>query len=306
MDAYTGEIASALCALLWATALTLFRKTGEVVSPLALNVFKNTIVLPLVALTMWVTGSPFFPAYDTWTYGLLALSGVVGIAGADTLVFASLNRIGAGWTAVVNCAYSPSMVLLAWVAFAEPITAAVAGGALLVAIAVTLAPGRLNGGPRHQGGGFVFGLILGVLSVVVNAASAIVLKYPIAGHPPPFETTDLLFLTFYRLLCGSAVILLWQLLRRDRRKAFAFFRPSPVWKVMLPGSFLGSYLAMIIWLFGMQQITGSIARAAILNQTTAIYLPIFGVIFLGERFTRRKVAAVLIAFAGATIVILGR
>ena len=77
MEAYMGEIASALCALLWATALTFFRKTGETVPPLALNVFKNTIVLPLVALTMWVMGSPFFPDYDGWTFGLLAISGIV-------------------------------------------------------------------------------------------------------------------------------------------------------------------------------------------------------------------------------------
>ncbi len=306
MEAYTGEIASALCALLWSTALILFRKTGETVGPLALNVFKNVVGLPFVALTMLVMGSPFLPAYDTWTYVVLAISGIVGITVSDTFMFASLNRIGAGWLAVVTCAYAPSMVFITFAAFDEPITLAVTIGALLVAVAVMLAPGRIEGEARQHGSDFVFGIVLGVLSVVVNAAAVSVLKYPVGGHAAIFDTADILWLTFWRLLCGTVVLIILQLLKADRRAAFACFRPSPVWKVMIPGSFIGTYLAMILWLLGMQKITGSLARAAILNQTTVIYLPIFGAIFLAERLTGRKIAAVLIAFVGASIVVLGR
>jgi drug/metabolite transporter (DMT)-like permease len=55
----------------------------------------------------------------------------------------------------------------------------------------------------------------------------------------------------------------------------------------------------------MKEISGSLARAAVLNQTTALFMPLFGVMFLREPLSVRKIAAVALAFAGATIVALG-
>ena len=53
---YLGEILSFTCAILWATAVVLFRKSGETVSPLGLNLFKNVLGLALFLPTSLLLG----------------------------------------------------------------------------------------------------------------------------------------------------------------------------------------------------------------------------------------------------------
>ncbi len=51
---YLGEILSALAPLAWAVAVILFRMAGRSVEPLALNLFKNTVGLLLLGITLLV------------------------------------------------------------------------------------------------------------------------------------------------------------------------------------------------------------------------------------------------------------
>ena len=64
MEAYTGEIASALCALLWSTALILFRKTGETVGPLAVPTVHRATALTMAVPTL-ILGIYWAPVMDT-------------------------------------------------------------------------------------------------------------------------------------------------------------------------------------------------------------------------------------------------
>jgi drug/metabolite transporter (DMT)-like permease len=72
---------------------------------------------------------------------------------------------------------------------------------------------------------------------------------------------------------------------------------------MIIGSFLGSYIAMIIWLGGMKYTQVSTASA--LNQTTNIFIFIFAAIFLKEKITKQKTFGILSAMIGATMVTFG-
>ncbi len=46
--------------------------------------------------------------------------------------------------------------------------------------------------------------------------------------------------------------------------------PGPSWKYSLPGTSLGSYVALILWIAGMKLIPAG--KAAILNQSSTIYI----------------------------------
>ena len=53
---YLGEILSLGCAIVWATAVVLFRKSGETMPPLGLNLFKDLLGLFLFIPTSLLFG----------------------------------------------------------------------------------------------------------------------------------------------------------------------------------------------------------------------------------------------------------
>ena len=81
------------------------------------------------------------------------------------------------------------------------------------------------------------------------------------------------------------------------------FRPVPSWRFSLSGAFLGSYVALMLWIAGMKYT--QVGVAAILNQTSTVFILVLAALFLEERFTRRKALAVLLAIAGIVVVTVG-
>jgi drug/metabolite transporter (DMT)-like permease len=63
---------------------------------------------------------------------------------------------------------------------------------------------------------------------------------------------------------------------------------------------LGSYLGLMCWIGGLKYT--KVGVAAILNQSSTIYILILAAIFLKEPFTRRKLVASLVALAGILLV----
>jgi drug/metabolite transporter (DMT)-like permease len=155
-----GETLALATAIFWAIAVILFKKSGETVGPLGLNLFKNTLTLLLIPPTMLVFGQTLFRSASLNDYALLILSGVLGIGIADTLFFKSLNLLGAARSAIVDCLYSPVIIALSVIWLGERLTVAQAIGALVIVSAV-FAIGREKGLvqiTRHQ---LIGGILLG-------------------------------------------------------------------------------------------------------------------------------------------------
>jgi len=69
----------------------------------------------------------------------------------------------------------------------------------------------------------------------------------------------------------------------------------------MPGSFLGAYLGMILWLVGIRHTL--VVLAALLNQLSVVVVIVLAWIFLKEPLTARKGIAVLLAAGGAGILV---
>src|SRR5262245_1787711 len=102
-----GEILALLTALLYSGAVILYKRSIGVVSPLALNFFKNTVSLILLGLTALLAGQTDLRSISSEHLLLMLASGVLGIGVSDTLFLMTLKRLGASRTAVVDCLYSP-------------------------------------------------------------------------------------------------------------------------------------------------------------------------------------------------------
>ncbi|MBK8271304.1 MAG: DMT family transporter [Planctomycetes bacterium] len=104
--------------------------------------------------------------------------------------------------------------------------------------------------------------------------------------------------------CEQPAIDLSPLPRRERRGEgdALHFLFSPVWRYLLPGSFLAAYLSMALWVAGFKYTSASVA--AVLNQTSMIFAIILAAIFLHEKLTARKLGAVCIAAGGVLMITL--
>ena len=292
---HLGEILALACAIIWATAVILFRKSGETVPPLGLNLFKNVLALVLFVPTSLVLGVTLWPHAPANEYLLLSASGVIGIAISDTLFFKSLNLLGAELSAIVDCLYSPFIIGLSVLFIHESISGFQLFGVLLIVSAVLAISGigDKKNIARHD---LILGVVLGILAMASMAVGIVMIK-------PLLNRSPLLWVVEVRLLAGCVGLGLYLLIHPRGKKIISSVLSMRNWQYMLPGSFLGAYLAMVVWMGGMKYTQASIASA--LNQTSNVFVFILAAVFLREPVNFVRVLAIILAFSGAFIVSFG-
>ena len=272
----------------------LFKRSGERIPPLALNLFKNVVGLILLVVTLVVTRDGIgnvlqFPMEDVY---ILLISGTIGIALADTLLFCALNRIGVGILSIVDCTYSPCIILLGVLLLSEQLTVFhYVGGALIVGGVLTVAGVRPPAGCTR--GRLMAGMLMGLLAIVLMAFGIILAKLVLPHFP-------LIWATTIRLAVGTVVLAMCSAASPQRKELWSVFRPSRVWRAAVPASVLGTYLSLILWVAGFKYTDVSIA--SLLNQTSVIFALIFATLILKEGFGGRKLAAAVLTMAGIVIV----
>jgi drug/metabolite transporter (DMT)-like permease len=289
---FLGEVLSAGSAFLWAIAVLFFRVSGRSVPPLGLNLFKNILATVLFIITLLLLGQPLWPPFPWQSYALLALSGVIGIAISDTLFLHCLNLLGAGLTAIVDCLYSPFVILFSLLFIGERMSLRQASGVLFILAAVLLiAQKKENGAPARKN--LVLGIAVGALAMVTMAGGIVMIK-------PLLTRSPVLWASFVRMGAGALAVAGFLFFHPRRRE---ICRPLAVlsnWRAMVPASVLGAFASNFVWMAGMKLTRASVA--APLNQLTTIFIFILAAIFLREKVTRRKIAAVVLATLGAFLV----
>lgn len=296
-----GQAAALGAAITWASALVLFKRSGERVPPVALNMYKNVVGLILLFATLGVMALVGTGDINTLyklhpgDVCLLLLSGVIGIAVADSLLFAGLNLIGVGLMAVVDCTYAPLCILFAWLLLAETLTAYHYIGAALTVAGVFIASRHKPPVGRTRGQ-LLLGILLSVLAIAMMAVGIVLPK-------PILEEAGLIPATTLRMVAGTILLALFALLGRNWKQHWTIFKPTAVWKFALPAAILGTYLSMTLWVAGFKYTHATVA--AVLNQTSVIFASIFAAVFLKEHFGGRKVVALVLAVIGVILITLG-
>lgn len=293
-DQVIGKILAVGCALLWAGAVILFKRSGETMKPLPLNFFKSTVSALLFLPFFVMLDEPFFPVNATTEdYLRLIVSGIVGITISDSLFFMSLNLLGAGLSAIVDCMYSPILVGLSWILLAEqPSSTDLAGGAIIIA-GVFMASFHKN--PNHPNRStLVIGIALGIAAMGTVGLGVMIMQ-------PVLARSSILWLTEVRLVAGSLSLGCLLLASSARREYLISLRNSRLYKYTVPAAIMGTNLAMITWV-GAFKLTG-VTSAAILNQSSTVFTVALAAIFLHESLTPRRVLAVLCAMIGAVLVL---
>ena len=292
---YLGMSLSLLCAMLWASAVILFKKSGEQkVTPLSLNTIKNLVSVALYTLTLPLLGITFLPDISWQDWVIAGVSGVLGIGIGDAFFFSSLNRLGASLTAIVDCLYSPFMILLSVVFLSEPLSLALGLGTALVLAALILAKGE-KPKKKRDSKRLLAGFAYGVTGLLALTSSVVMVK-------PLLTKTSVFWVLWWRMLWGFLALAVWMGLHPQRKKLVARLKPDASWKTVLPGVILGGYFATIAWLFGMRYTNVSVA--SVLNQLSTLFILLLAAIFLKEKLQRRHILAAFLGFAGACVLFL--
>ena len=289
-----GEILALITAVTWALAVVFFRRSGEKVHPVALNLFKNVLAVMLFVPTAWLLSEPLLHDAPAADYIYMLVGGVVGISIADTMFFVSLNYLGAGLSAIVSCMYSPFIILCSILILGETLTLLQGFGVLLIVGAV-LAPVFEKAGTGVEKRALFLGILWGLLSLAAMAASIVPLK-------PMLDRSPLVWASTLRMVGGALGLAVYLAFTSQRGAILATLKAGN-FRFTLWGSLLGGYLGMLLWLGGMKYTLASIAGA--LNQTSNIFLFIFGAMLLKEPVTKERMVGILLGVVGALLVIIG-
>ncbi len=292
-----GEILALSAAMSWAFSVILFKRS-ERISPGGINLYKNVVASVLLTVTLFAVGGTIDWDRSSEDWWRLCVSGVLGIAIADTLFFMALRRLGAGLLAIVDCVYAPMLVIGSVLFLGEPLTMQFIVGGLLVLGGVLWATTdskileSIQGLSRRD---LRIGSLLGVSGIAFMVAGILLVK-------PALPRGGLIEVSLIRLVTGVLAQLCWVAFRAEQRSDLHVLRPQPVWKTLFPAAFLGTYISMLFWIGGFKWANASVA--AVLNQMSVVFIILLARIFLNEPLTQRRMIGALGALGGAVLVLL--
>jgi drug/metabolite transporter (DMT)-like permease len=296
LRARTGELAALTAAFLWAISSVIYRHLGQRTHPLLLNFLKGAIATGFLAATVLLLGRPW-PTVPIGAFGLLLLSGAIGIGLGDTAYFAALNQIGARQTLLIRVLAPPisacgsalflreQLPLTAWAGIAITIV----GVAWVVRDRTTVASETAI--PLQQKG-----VIFALLATLGDAIGAVLSRMALSQ-----TTIEPLWGALLRLFGGTIVVgvLLW-----GQRRSLPLPSKHQTQKVIqsvLVVAFFSTYLG--IWL---QQIALKLTSAGVV-QTLGATSPLFVlpiVLWQGERLGWQAVIGSVVAIGGVAMLLL--
>lgn len=289
-----GDLCALAAGFVWSISIILMRVSGLSVPPLALNFFKSSVALLCFAALMVVIPGTWMSGLPAEAHFRLIASGIFGIAFADTMVAAALNRLGASLQALADCIYSPAIAMVGFLMFGERLSPLeVIGGALVVSGVFV---GAAMTAEVKSTRDLISGIILAAGAHVMLAVSILVVR-------DIYRDGSIIWVTSYRFLIAVIALSLWGLVKYPKQlkeKLFLGFRRVKLWKTMIPMTILGPFLATIFWVAGFKFSTAG--RAAIFNQLSTVFIIVLAYFFLKERFTVRKAIGTMLAVAGSIVV----
>jgi len=306
-----GEAYSLLSAAAWAVGVILYRKLVDGLPALTLNFCKNALVLLMLLPLPWLLHGSALPAFGARDLAITLSSGFLGIAAADTLYFVALARLGAGRMGVIGNAYSPLVIVLSVAFLGERLGLWQILGFILVMAGVAVVahrpapaavvvgepvpppePAPLPGGPTTRSHGAA--VALGVVAIALMAVAIVMIK-------PVLETQPLGWVTLLRLVGALLGLILIALLRGQWRLLSPRGRRIN-WKLLAAAAFVGQCLSMVLWLAGYKYAPASIA--AILNETSSVFIVLLAWWWLREPLGRSGAIGVSLTLTGVALMLL--
>lgn len=294
-DSLIGSIFGLSCAVIWSLTVILYKGVSERLSPNIFNFTKNSIAFILLAITILVINGPELEKISSKDFYYLFISGFIGLGAADSLFLYCLKKIGAGWMAIVETAYTPFVFIFSYFLLSEDISAKEATGVFIIVGSLLLISLEERRGILVSRSDFLKGIAAGVASLALVAFGVVLTKVSLAN-------VSLLYAVELRLLGGVLACIFLLLLRPSKLKIeFNQLTNYPSKTKLIAISIFGTYLTLILWVGGFKYQKATIV--AVLNQTSTLFTLLASIVFLKEQLTPLKLLVACLAISGVIITI---
>ena len=283
-----GALTALGSALTWAVNGLLVRSLVPGLGSVVVNAARATVGGAL--LLGWVTataGVGAFAAASTGALGLLALSIVTAIAIGDTVFFESTRALGLGRAMTISMTYPLGAAALAAAFLGEPVTLAVAAGALLTlgGIVLIVAPWA----ERAPDERFWFGVGTATLASLAWAVSVIFLKAPLR---------ELDAVTAQAIRLPLAAVVLWTT-PCARAAAGGLGRIGGAALARLAALSVLTAVSSVMFVASVKY--AGVAVSAVLSSTAPMFAIPLARVFLGERLSRTALLGAGVTIAGIVV-----
>jgi drug/metabolite transporter (DMT)-like permease len=278
---------------LWAAASLIFRRVGQHVSPLALNLYKGLIAI-LTLSTIVLLGQVERTDLGLRPILLLALSGAIGIGLADSAFFAALNRLGERRTLLmVETLAPPIAVLIAAIWLSEFLPASALIGIVIILAGVVWVIMERARSDSDQIKQRRSGIFYGLLAALGHAIGGVTARAALAGtdiHP--------LWGTLVSI-SGAVVLLLIWLPASKTPFLSAIPKNRSFSQPLVLATWLATVLGMLLHQFSVQRLPAGVVQT-LLATSSLFVLPLL--IARGEQVSFRAFFGALVAIAGLVLV----
>lgn len=285
-----GELASLAAAACWAVGLTLFRRDVRAIGARQVNFFKGLVGTSMMLLCLAFTGFGEIGAYEQW---MLVLSGFVGLALGDSLLFVALGQLGPHKASLL-LSLGPVLTAVGGWAIGEILSPMeIAGIACAVAGIGLVAYFRPVGGPEPEAN--ARGVLFGVAAAVCQAAGVLLAKQGLHG-------VDAFPATALRLAAATAALAVVAFAgRRLGPDLKQLLRPAPM-RRLIPAAFIGTFLGLWLMQIGIKYTESAVANA--LHSTTPLFTIPITVFVLKEKLGPAVIAGSVLGVGGVVLLLL--
>jgi drug/metabolite transporter (DMT)-like permease len=293
-----GETAALTAAFLWSISSMLWRKVE--LSAGAMNLGKNAFGLLLMLIHIGVvsalTQRAAFVASPV-SIGLLALSGLIGVAIGDTLYLRSLQILGPRISLMIATTSPVFSVVLGIVFLGEQLLFIVLVGIFLTVaglVVVLTDQAAAKEAPNVFPGKLAMGIWCGIAGAVCQSVGGVLSR---AGS----QDCSGLEAAVYRVTIGMIVVMIYFIAKRNFWTTVSQIFQSRAIKLLIPATVIGTWMG--IWLCQVAYKHADVAIAQTLLSTCPLFaVPILWV-YDRQRLSVRGLLGTVIAVGGVVLVI---
>ena len=295
---YYGELAALGTALCWSFSYVFFTLAVRKMGPQALNRLRLSVaLLLLVSVHLAVHHTPIPLHAEAARWGWLTLSGVIGFAISDALLFRALYHLGAHRASLMMALVPIISSFLAWGIFSETLSLLQIGAILVTLSGILLVLWRKQ---REKGlilrRGYLLGLLFALGAALAQSLRYILSKEGLGGGFSVLSTN------LMQILAATVAVWLWAIIRGQVRDTLRALLNRHASLMMIGGAISGPFLGVTLSLIALGNAQVGVV-STLMSLTPAFLLPLSALIFK-EPIRRRAVYGTILALAGVALLFL--